>query len=103
MSNINGIWDCIVHAPVGKEPHELTLQCSPEGALTGDMKNLKNGAVMALSNGKVEGSKLTWTMKLVTPFKVTLNVELEVSGNELKGYGSTTLLGKAAITGTKRT
>jgi hypothetical protein len=66
------------------------------------MKNLKNGAVMPLQNGKVDGQTLTWKMQLVKPFKVMLDVKVEVAGGELKGYGGTALLGKAPITGTKR-
>ena len=101
MSNIDGIWDCIVVAPVGKEPHELVLQSSPDGTLTGQMTNLTNGVTMPLQEGKVAGGKLTWTMQLVKPFRLKLSVEVEVTGNELKGQG-TAVLGKAPITGTKR-
>ncbi len=102
MSSVDGIWDCIVVAPVGKEPHELELQTGPDGTLTGTMTNLKNGIAMSLQNGRVDGPKLSWKMQLVKPFKLTLNVEIDVNGNELSGYGGTALLGKAPITGTKR-
>jgi len=101
MSEIDGIWDCIVVTPVGKEPHELVLQTGPDGILTGQMKNLTNGIEMPLQQGKVDGTKLTWTMQLVKPFKIKLAVEMEVNGNEMKGQG-TAVLGKAPITGTKR-
>lgn len=103
MSNIDGIWDCIVVAPVGKEPHELVLASGPDGSVTGTMTNLKNGIVMPLHNGKVDGDKVTWTMQLVKPFKLTLNVEIEVTGNEFTGHGGTALLGKAQMTGNRRT
>ena len=101
MSAIDGTWDCIVVAPVGKEPHELVLRTGPDGTLTGEMTNLANGVEMSLQQGKVDGTKLTWTMQLVKPFKLKLSVEVEVAGNELKGQG-TAVLGKAPITGTKR-
>ena len=101
MSNIDGIWDCIVVAPVGKEPHELVLQSGPGGTLTGQMKNLVNGSEMPLQEGKVDGTKLTWTMQMVKPFMLKVNVEVEVNVNELKGQG-TALLGKVPLTGTKR-
>lgn len=101
MSSIDGIWDCIVVAPVGKEPHELVLRSDPDGTLTGQMTNLTNGMEMSLQDGKVAGTKLTWMMQLVKPFKIKVNVEVEVNGNELMGQG-TALLGKVPITGTKR-
>lgn len=102
MSNIDGTWDCIVVAPVGKEPHELVLQTGADGTLTGCMTNLKNGIPMDLKDGRVNGDQLTWTMQLQKPFKLTLKVEMQVKGNEMSGHGGTAMLGKAAITGTKR-
>jgi hypothetical protein len=102
MSNIDGIWDCIVVSPGGKEPHILTMQTQEDGTLTGTMANPKNGQVMELKDGRVTGQKLTWTMQLVKPFKLTLKIELDVDGNTLKGYGGAMLVGKAPITGTKR-
>jgi hypothetical protein len=65
--------------------------------------NPKDGSVMVLQNGRAEGQTLTWTMQLVKPFKLTLKTEVVVDGNELRGHAAAAMLGKAPISGTRRT
>lgn len=101
-SVIDGVWDCTVKTPVGKDPHELHVYSCADGSLRGEMKNLKNGIVMPLQNGRFNGARLTWSLQLLKPFKVTLKVEVNIDGRALNGQASAGLIGKAAILGTKR-
>ncbi|WP_049976425.1 NmrA family NAD(P)-binding protein [Azospirillum sp. B506] len=102
-SAIDGIWDCTVSTPVGKDPHELVMRSAPDGTLSGEMTNLKNGISMPLQNGRIDGDRLTWSMQLVKPFKVTLRIEVGVDGDQLTGQASAGMIGRAAIRGTRRT
>ena len=99
---IDGIWDCFVSTPVGKEPHELVIRSAPDGTLTGEMKNMKNGISMPLQKGRHSDGHLTWSMQLVKPLKLTLKVSVQVNGNELAGQATAIMVGKVPIQGTKR-
>jgi len=101
-STFDGIWDCTVKTPVGKDPHELHVYSCADGNLRGEMKNLKNGIVMPLQNGRFNGNRLTWSLQLLKPFKVILKVDVGIEGNALNGHASAGLIGKATIFGTKR-
>lgn len=100
--SIDGVWDCTVATPVGKEPHELVVRSTPDGRLEGEMKNVKSGAAMPLQDGKFSGNTLAWTMQLLKPIKLTLKAEVQVHGKELAGYAKAGLMAKVAINGTKR-
>lgn len=103
LSNeIDGTWDCTVSTPAGKEPHVLVVRTTPDGGLTGEMTNTKNGIVMPLQNGRYQGNTLTWALQLQKPFKLNLKVEVTVSGQQLEGHAKAGLIGKAAIQGTRR-
>lgn len=54
---VDGVWDCTVATPVGKEPHELTVRTAADGALTGEMKNVKSGDAMPLLDDKISGNQ----------------------------------------------
>lgn len=101
-SPIDGVWDCTVSTPVGKEPHELVVRSAPDGTLSGEMKNTKNGQVMPLQNGTYSGNTLKWTMQLAKPIKVTLKVEVQINGTELAGQASAGFVGTVSIRGVKR-
>ncbi|MEK8080113.1 NmrA family NAD(P)-binding protein [Pseudomonas sp. XK-1] len=100
-SLIDGVWQCAVSTPVGKEPYELHISTGPEGTLRGEMRHLKNGSVMPLLNGRFSGNQLAWSLQLLKPFKATLKVEVSVEGHALSGHARTGLFGKAAIRGMK--
>lgn len=101
MSNIDGIWDCMVTTPMGKEPNELTLHAAPDGSFTGTMKNLKDGQILEMQQGRFDGKLMSWTINLVKPFKVTVKCEVQVEGQSFSGHGSA-IMGKIPMTGVKR-
>jgi uncharacterized protein YbjT (DUF2867 family) len=101
-NGIDGIWDCIVSTPGGKEPHELVMRLTPDGSLCGEMKNVSSGISMPLQNGRASGGKLNWAMQLVKPVKLNLKVEVQVRGHELEGRASAGLLVKVPIRGRLR-
>jgi uncharacterized protein YbjT (DUF2867 family) len=100
-SLIDGVWQCTVSTPVGKEPYELHIGTGPEGTLCGEMRHLKNGTVMPLLDGRFSGNQLAWSLQLLKPFKATLKVEVSVEGHLLSGHARAGLFGKAAIRGKK--
>jgi uncharacterized protein YbjT (DUF2867 family) len=101
-NEIDGTWDCTVATPAGKEPHVLVMRTNPDGGLTGDMTNTKNGIVMPLQNGSHRGNVLSWGLQLQKPIKLNLKVEVSVSGHQLTGFAKAGMLGKVAIQGVRR-
>ncbi len=101
-SPIDGLWDCTIATPMGKEPHELVLRSAPDGTLSGEMKNVKNSISMPLQDGRYNGNVLTWTLQVTTPISITLKVEVQVNGNELTGHAAAGMLGKVPIKGSRR-
>jgi len=101
MSSIDGIWDCTLATPGGKEAAELALQSGADSSVTGNLTVHKDGQTVALREGRYDGKNLTWTMQLVKPFKLTVKCEVVVEGDALSGHGNA-MLGKVPITGTKR-
>lgn len=102
-SMIDGLWECFVSTPFGKEPYELQISAGPESTLRGEMKHLRNGTVLPLLNGRFTGNQLAWSLQLLKPFKATLKVEVVVDEHMLSGYAQTGLFGKVAIRGKRNT
>jgi uncharacterized protein YbjT (DUF2867 family) len=101
-NGIDGLWDCVVSTPGGKEPHELVMRVAADGSLSGEMKNVNSGISMPLQNGRANGGKLSWGMQLLKPVKLNLKVEVQVHGDELQGRASAGLLVKVPIRGRLR-
>jgi hypothetical protein len=101
MNGIDGIWDCTLSVPTGKESAELKVQAAADGSVTGSLTNLVDGQCVDLKEGRLDGNNLSWTMQLVKPFKLTVKCEVMVEGNTINGHGKA-MIGKVPITGTKR-
>ncbi|BFG80574.1 hypothetical protein PTKU46_86080 [Paraburkholderia terrae] len=99
-TSLDGIWDCTVTTPMGKKQQELMVRSVAAGKLEGEMRD-NNGSI-PLQEGKVDGNKLSWTMQVTQPIKITLTVEVQIDGNRFSGFAKASMLGKSAIEGTKR-
>jgi uncharacterized protein YbjT (DUF2867 family) len=100
--SVEGVWDCIVKTPVGKQQQELTIFSASGGVLTGEAKDVRSGDVLPLLDGKIDGNVLTWSAAMTKPFKMTLKVQVQVQGSEFTGQAKAGMLGSSAFTGVKR-
>ena len=79
---IDGTWKVTVQSPMGAQTADLTLSSSGE-TLTGTA--VAAAGKVDISNGKVAGDKATWSMSIQQPFPMTLDYDVLVSGDEMRG------------------
>jgi hypothetical protein len=99
MSTVDGVYDCVTKTPMGDQSSVLTIVSngdSFQGTNAGPMGSLD------VEGGKVDGNRLTWTMKMTVPMPMTLNCEAIVEGNTISGALDTGMFGKITMSGTRR-
>jgi cytochrome P450 len=89
-------WQCTLQTPAG--PQEMTVQLVRDGdVVTGRIDSPMGGE--AISNGKVVGDKLTWTMQVSKPMSIKLSFDIKVEGAQMTGKVKLGIFGSAALTG----
>jgi len=90
------MWQVTLQTPAG--PQEMTVQLLRNGdAVTGRIDSPMGGEV--ISDGKVAGDKLTWTMKVTKPMSIKLSFDVKVEGDEMTGKVKLGFFGSAALSG----
>ena len=98
MSDVDGTWNTIVNTPMGEQRGQLTV--SSEGSsFTGAMSS--DRGTLDITDGAVDGNKLTWTAQISEPMPMKLSFSVEVNGDEMSGNVQLGMFGNAPITGTR--
>lgn len=98
MSDVDGTWDTVVNTPMGQQKGQLTVNSdgsSFTGTMTGDRGSLD------ISDGAVDGNKLTWTADIAEPMPMKLSFSVEVNGDEMTGNVQLGMFGNAPLTGSR--
>ena len=94
---VQGKWNITIKTPVGEKSGVLELKA--EGTtLTGSMSDADHFA--AISDGKVDGNKLSWSAKITKPMHLSLKFTATVEADRISGAAKH-LLGRATFTGTR--
>ncbi|CAN7353032.1 cytochrome P450 [Phenylobacterium sp. LjRoot225] len=89
-------WKLTMKTPMG--PQEMALQLARQGeALTGRIESPMGSE--AISNGKVSGDTLTWTLNVTKPTAIKLGFEVTVAGDRMTGKAKLGVFGSAPLTG----
>jgi hypothetical protein len=99
MTKVDGVYDCVTKTPLGNQNSVLTIVSD------GDRFQGTNAGMLGsldLKNGKVDGSRLSWSVDMVAPMPMTLNCEAVVEGDAISGTIDAGAFGKMAMTGTRR-
>ena len=97
MSQIDGAWHLEVASPMGKQ--ESTLTVVTDGAkATGTMANEALGAV-EITDGKVDGDDLSFTVTVMAPFKMKLFFALTMAGDAVTGKAKPGIMAPAKVKG----
>ena len=99
MSTVAGKWNCVVRSPLGEQQSVLTVTDNGDGTWSGDNTGAMGG--LSCDNGKVDGSKITWTMDMKVPMPMTLECEATVDGDTLTGGVKAGMFGTSPMTGTR--
>jgi hypothetical protein len=93
---LDGLWNVSVKTPMGAQKGVLELRS--EGAEV--FGKLTNGlGEMALENGRIEGERLLFSLKMTKPIKMTFEHDLIVEGDRMTGKVKAGFLGSAPFTG----
>ncbi|WOE75751.1 hypothetical protein [Alterisphingorhabdus coralli] len=97
--SVAGSYDCVTKSPMGDQTSVLTVNVDGD-SWTGE--NAGQMGTLEITDGKVDGNTLTWTMDMKVPMPMKLECEATVDGDSLTGTVNAGAFGKMAMTGTKK-
>jgi len=97
--SVAGTYECVTKTPMGDQKSDVTIVVDGD-SFTGS--NVGAMGSMDLENGKVDGNKLTWSMKMTVPMPMTLEGEATVDGDTLTGSVKAGAFGSFPMSGTRK-
>jgi len=94
---VQGKWQITINTPMGEKSGVLELQVSGK-TLTGSLSDADHH--VAISNGKIEGNKLSWQAKITKPMHLNFKFTAVVEEDRISG-AARHLLGSATFSGTR--
>jgi hypothetical protein len=99
MSGAHGRWNVTIKTPVGDRSGVLELRV--EGStLTGSLSDGEHHA--AISDGRIDGNRLSWSAKIQKPMRLSLKFNAVVDADRISGSAKY-MLGSASFAGTRAT
>lgn len=98
MSEVNGTWNIEVNTPMGKQSAEVSVEADGE-AFTGSIAITQGSS--PITDGQVDGNKLTWSVKITQPMPMTLEFAVEVNGDDMSGFVKLGMFGSSAVKGSR--
>ena len=97
--SVAGTYECVTKTPMGDQKSDVTITVDGD-TFTGS--NVGAMGSMDLEDGKVDGNKLTWSMKMTVPMPMTLEGEATVDGDTLTGSVKAGAFGTFPMNGTRK-
>ena len=97
--SVAGTYECVTKTPMGDQKSDVTINVDGD-TFTGS--NVGAMGSMELEDGKVDGNKLTWSMKMTVPMPMTLEGEATVDGDTLTGSVKAGAFGTFPMNGTRK-
>ncbi len=94
---VQGKWNIMLKTPMGERSGVLELKIDG-AALTGSLSDAEHYA--AISDGRVDGNKLSWSAKVNKPIKMNIKFTATVEADRISGAAKH-FLGNATFTGTR--
>ncbi len=95
---IDGTWNIAVNSPMGKQESVLTFASSGSD-LTGSAA--AQGQSTPITDGKIDGDKVSWKASITTPFPMTLEFTGTLAGDSLDGSVKAGAFGSFPFTGVR--
>jgi hypothetical protein len=98
MNAANESWKMTLKTPMG--PQEMVLNLT-RGSSGGDFTGRIESPMGSedITDGKIDGDTLSWTMDVTNPVKLTLSFEVKQDGDNLTGNAKLGMFGNAPVTG----
>lgn len=97
--SLSGTYECVTKTPMGDQKSDVTINVDGD-TFTGT--NAGAQGTLEMENGKVDGNKLTWSMKMTVPMPMTLEGEATIDGDTLTGGVKAGAFGTFPINGTRK-
>jgi len=94
---VQGKWHITIKTPMGDKSGVLDLTVSGK-TLTGSLSDAEHH--VAISDGRVEGNKLSWKAKITKPMRLSFKFSAIVEHDRISG-DARHLLGSATFSGTR--
>ena len=94
---VQGKWKITINTPMGEKSGVLELLVSG-GTLTGSLSDADHH--VAISDGKIEGNKLSWRAKITKPMRLSFKFTATVEQDRISG-AARHMLGTATFSGTR--
>jgi hypothetical protein len=94
---VEGRWNIVLKTPVGDRKGVLELAICGS-TLTGSMSDGDHSA--AITDGRVDGNRLSWSAKITKPMRLSLKINAQVENDQISG-SARHLLGSATFVGTR--
>lgn len=100
MADVGGSWDCVMKTRMG--PQDSVLVINRDGDTFTGNNSGPMGSV-DITDGKIDGDTLTWTMAVTKPIALKLSGVATVAGDAISGVVDGGMLaGKMALTGKRK-
>jgi hypothetical protein len=99
MSAVHGKWNVVIKTPMGDRSGVLDLQVAGS-KLNGSLSDGERH--VAITDGKIEGNRLSWSAKVEKPMRLTFKFSAVVDADRISG-SARNLLGSATFTGVRAT
>lgn len=96
--SVAGTYDCVTKTPMGDQSSKFIVEVNGD-SFTG--RNVGAMGSMDVENGKVDGNRLTWTMKMTVPMPMSLECDATVDGDTLSGTVKAGVFGSFPMNGTR--
>ncbi len=98
MNAVNESWKMTLKTPMGPQEMVLNLARGSSGDdFTGRIESPMGSE--DVTDGKIDGDTLSWTMDVTNPVKLTLSFEVKLDGDNLTGNAKLGGFGNAPVTG----
>lgn len=97
--SVAGQYDCVTKSPMGDQKSVLTVNVDGD-SWTGS--NAGQMGALDITDGKVDGNTLTWTMDMKVPMPMKLEGTATVDGDTITGQIKAGAFGTMAMTGTRK-
>jgi hypothetical protein len=96
--SVDGRWELVISSPIGEQKGTLEIRTA-DSVLTGVMSS--NGESIEIFDGKVNGDKISWSVSITSPMKLTIKSTATVTGDTMKGKAKAGIMPGAPFTGTR--
>ena len=98
--SVAGTYECIVKSPLGDQKSTIVVNPGADGTSWTGTNSGPQGSV-DITDGKMDGNTLTWSMKMTVPMPMTLEGSATVDDDTVTGSVKAGAFGTFPLSGTR--